>query len=290
MNAHIDYRTRATGGPYLQHLSELPGYIPTIYKQINGDGVLDLSDQAVHAIKIIIRDAYGNASTLVTNIKYNGTVAGATATPPGKHFYPLMLDGFESENAEFFLGESALYDSVHIRYAASAATATGALSQTHTIGATHIPLQSPVLVRLRPFRELTADEKQKVVMLRVSGTRREVQKVEWNNDWAAARFREFGNYQLVFDDEPPVIVPVGFTDGANLSRASRLVFTVKDNNNAFKNFRAELDGKWLRFTNDKGRTFIYTFDEKCPAGNHELTIKVQDEAGNVTIKTFRFTR
>src|SRR5689334_2809170 len=53
LNAHIDYRTRATGGPYLQQLFELPGYINSIYKKVKSDGVLDLSDGAPHAIKIV---------------------------------------------------------------------------------------------------------------------------------------------------------------------------------------------------------------------------------------------
>ena len=57
-----------------------------------------------------------------------------------------------------------------------------------------------------------------------------------------------------------------------------------------KNFRAELDGKWLRFTNDKGRSFIYIFDEKCGRGSHELKISIQDEAGNTTEKIYHFTR
>ena len=58
----------------------------------------------------------------------------------------------------------------------------------------------------------------------------------------------------------------------------------------FKKVRAELDGKWLRFTNDKGKTFIYYFDEYCLPGDHELKIHVEDEAGNITEKTYTFTR
>jgi hypothetical protein len=46
-----------------------------------------------------------------------------------------------------------------------------------------------------------------------------------------------------------------------------------------------LDGRWLRFTNNGGPTWIYTFDEKFPAGEHELRVIVEDEAGNVTNKT-----
>ena len=74
----------------------------------------------------------------------------------------------------------------------------------------------------------------------------------------------------MIDEIPPVIVPIGFTDGSDLSKATRMAFTVTDNFTRFKNVRAELDGNWLRFTNDKGRTFIYRFDEKCLTGQHEL--------------------
>jgi murein DD-endopeptidase MepM/ murein hydrolase activator NlpD len=291
LNAHIDYRTRALGGPYLQHVSELPGYISSIYKHVKSDGVLDISDSEVHRVKILVKDAYGNTSTLVTNVQYDGSAAApSNQTGEGKLFYPLMLDGYEADNAEFFLGETSLYDSVFIRYSTAASAAPAAVSNMHNIGSPYIPLHTGLLVRIKPTRTLTAEEKDRVVMLRVTGPRKEVMKVEWNNDWAAARFREFGSYQLLLDQEPPAIVPVGFADGANLSKASRIIFTIKDNNSSFRNFRAELDGKWLRFTNDKGRSFIYTFDEKCPAGAHELTVSVQDEAGNKTVKTFRFTR
>lgn len=290
LNAHIDYRTRATGGPYLQQLFELPGYINSIYKKAKSDGVLDLSDGAPHAVKIVVKDAYGNTSTLTTTVKYDASLSHQTTTPPGKLFYPTMVDAFESDNAEFYVGETSLYDSVHIKYTPGPATAAGAVSMAHVIGASYIPLQSPITIRIKPFRTIMPGEHDKIIMLRTSGASKEVQKIEWNNDWASARFRDFGSFQLVFDDEPPTIVPVGFANGANMSKASRIVFTVKDNNNAFRNFRAELDGKWLRFTNDKGRSFIYNFDEKCPAGEHDLKVRVQDEAGNVTERTYHFTR
>ena len=80
------------------------------------------------------------------------------------------------------------------------------------------------------------------------------------------------------------------TPPTNLSKASRIVFTPRDNLGVIKNFRVELDGQWLRFTNDKGKTWIYTFDEKFPRGQHELKVLIEDEAGNVTTKTWNVTR
>lgn len=289
LNAHIDYKYRSTGGAYLQHLSELPGYTNSIYKAAAGNGIIDLSDRAIHTVKIVVRDAYQNSTTVTAKLKWSGSYT-KPATPPGKLFYPLMLDGYESEEAEFFIGESCLYDSAHIRYTKQPATHPNAVSALHQIGSPQIPLQDAFLIRLMPDRVLTEAQKSRTVMYRTSGGRTEVQKVEWQQNWAAARFRDFGAFELLVDTTPPKIVPLGFSNGANLSKASRILFTVTDNLSRFKKVRAELDGNWLRFTNDKGRTFSYQFDEKCLSGKHELRITAEDEAGNTAESIFHFTR
>ncbi|WP_276479899.1 M23 family metallopeptidase [Paraflavitalea pollutisoli] len=289
LNAHIDYRTKANGGAWLQHLSEPPGYINSIYKKAKGDGAIDISDQQVHPVRIVVRDAYGNASTLEYSVQYNGEHPVPLVTAD-KMFYPFMLDGFETEQCEFYIGERCLYDSVHIRHSRSANTHPQGVSDVHSIGAPNIPLQESFLVRIQPGRSLSAAEQQRTVMQWYAGTKNDVQKVEWKNGWASARYRDFGSFRLLTDDTPPVIVPSGFVDGANLGNASRIVFTVTDNLGKCRNVRTLLDGKWLRFTNDKGRYFIYKFDEQCPPGDHILTISADDEAGNHVERSFRLTR
>ena len=42
LNAHIDYKQRARGGPYLQHVSKLNGYENGIYKTDENNGVVFL--------------------------------------------------------------------------------------------------------------------------------------------------------------------------------------------------------------------------------------------------------
>lgn len=285
LNAHIDYKTKKGGGPYLQHLSELPGYINSIYKDNGDNGVIYLNEGDVKDISIEARDAYGNSSTVNFKLQYKAPANKPAGNFPGKMFYPLMLDGYESSDCEFFIGEKCLYDSAHVKY--SKADVPSAISAVHSIGAPYIPLQEAFLIRIKPTRTLTHDERFRTVMVSGAGG---VQKVEWQQDWAGAKFRDFSSYRLVVDTVPPVIVPSGFRDGASLKTASRIIFSVNDNVGGVKNVRAELDGKWLRFTNDKGRSFIYVFDEKCPPGEHELKISAEDEAGNLVVQTFRISR
>ena len=107
--------------------------------------------------------------------------------------------------------------------------------------------------------------------------------------WYKASFREFGNFQLLEDTLPPVIKPVGFREGMHVNNLSRLVFVITDNIEEV-NFTALLDGQWLRFSNDKGKTFIYKMDEHCAPGAHELKIIAVDCVGNKIEKYYHFTR
>lgn len=288
LNAHIDYRYRILHKSYLQHLSELPGFLSSIYENGEGKGVIDISDGHIYDILVVVKDTEGNLSRLKTRVQFDPKVP-LTAPAAGQMFYPLTIGGSENENCEFFIGENCLYDSVHITYRNFASGDADVISDVHSIGANYIPLHESFLVRIQPDLSFTENDRRYTVMQWRSGGRSTVQKVQWQQHWASARFREFGEFQLVRDSVAPVIVP-SFSDWADLSKATRIMFSVKDNYGIVKNVRAELDGKWLRFTNDKYRSFIYQFDEKCLSGVHMLTISAEDEAGNKTTVSYNFTR
>ena len=129
-------------------------------------------------------------------------------------------------------------------------------------------------------------DKEHLVIKNISGDKTSVQKAVWQRGWLMAKFRQAGTYQAFVDNVPPTVNGVA----SDLSRASRIVFTPTDNFGSIKSFRCEVDGQWLRFTNDKGRTWIYAFDEKFPAGEHELKVRVEDEAGNVTERVWKVKR
>ena len=173
------------------------------------------------------------------------------------------------------------------------------MSDQYAIGAPWVPLLQPVLVRLKAGRAFPVDSlarsgwsslTSRIVMVRTNGGQKEVQRVEWNDGWASARFREFGDFQLVEDNVAPVITPLERLEGAELSKAARIAFSVKDDLGAVRRWRAELDGAWLCFTNDKGLAWIYKFDQHCPPGPHTLRVSVEDMAGNSTTEEYHFTR
>src|SRR5664279_5712568 len=87
VNAHIDYKTRAAGGPFIEHLSRLPGYPEGIYKDFSGDGVIELADDSIHIVKIIVKDANKNASVLEFKLKKGAIINNAALQKESQPYY-----------------------------------------------------------------------------------------------------------------------------------------------------------------------------------------------------------
>jgi len=287
INAHIDYPTHARGGPYYQLLFKMPGYSNSIYREAKAKGLLDISDGKIHSIRIEIQDAYRNTTNLEFKVRYEPDEK-INALFPGKEFYIGMIDGSESANGAFYLGEKCLYDSLHIDFRESPADIPDAVSDVLHIGSDKVPLADSMTVRIKTGK--SAVKKDRIIMQWFNEDDYEVKKPEWLGEWASSSFRSFGNFRLMLDTIPPVIRIPGIVDNANLQRSNRIAVVVEDNYKKIKNFKATLDGKWLLFTNDKARAFIYHFDEHCLPGKHELKIFAEDEAGNAAGVLLHFTR
>lgn len=274
LNAHIDYKTKLSGGPYIQHLSRLPGHINSVYK--GGDGVILLPTTETQQIKIEVSDPDGNKSILQFTIRSSDKLENENPTASGLLFHPGMINVFESDSLRFFLPEHALYDSFRFVYS-SAPSAAGTIHRVHK---PVVPLQEYFNLYIRAGE---AADTGNTMMKKFYGSKTDFQKAEFSNGWFRASWRDFGNFQLVTDTIPPVISAITHTH-------TRISFSITDNTEELKNFKGTLNGQWIRFSNDKGRLFVYKIDEYCKPGPNELLIEVEDLVGNKTEKRFTFTR
>jgi len=277
LNAHIDYKMRSKGGHYMQHLSNLPGHLKGIYKTNNENGVISLHGEDTHSIKIMVSDVAGNTSTIQLKIKAAENFTNPVVRPFLQMFHPGFINVFENDSVRFYLPEKSLYDSFRFRYV----EIPGATVTVYQLHEPSVPLHNYFPLSIRG-NFITADTS-KIIMKRSYGSKADYVKSIWHEGWYTAWFREFGNFQLMVDRTPPIISNVSLTK-------FRISFTIVDNTETLKNFSAYLDGNWLRFTNDKGRTFIYSFDDRCSPGPHDLKIYVEDQVGNKSEKIFHFTR
>ena len=285
MNAQLDYPYKSRGGS-VQHITPLPGAQDVAYNTFGGDGIIHLNDNASHEIAIEVKDVNGNTSKIQFSVQYDESLKRTYNLPNGERFLPNNVNIFERDHFELFTTEKTIYDTITVRFSETDNKAANAVSPVFNFLSAAIPSHDSVTVRIKPTETIPAEWRDRVVIKNVFGTRTYVEKAEWQNGWYTAKFRQFGTYQLFIDKEPPTIN----APGTNLSKATRIVFTPRDNFNTIKSFWAELDGQWLRFTNDKGKTWIYSFDEHFPRGKHEFKVTVEDEAGNVTTKSWNVIR
>jgi murein DD-endopeptidase MepM/ murein hydrolase activator NlpD len=290
MNAHIDYRYKHNGGPWLQHLSQLPGDRGPVYKQYAGDGTINLTDTNSHKVRIEIKDAYLNSVDLNFLIQHDENLSmPPTSSLAHSHFPPGQVNVFEKSDFEVYMPEECLYDTVPVFYYSNSKRGAGSVSPEHALNNTSVPVHNSFTVRIKPADPVPGKWNDKIVLQREYGGKRNVRKAKLENGFLEADFDDFGNFQAFLDLEPPSVNELGKGDTLNLSAAARIVFQPADNFGV-KSFRAELDGQWLRFTNDKSRSYIYKFDERCPDGVHQLKVTVGDIVGNTTTKTWWFKK
>ena len=274
LNAHIDYKTKASGGSYIQHLSRLPGNVSDIYK--GGDGIVELKDTEFRNIEILVQDPELNTSVIRFKLRSADKLKNHPVAT-GLRFEPNMVNVFENSSVKFFLPQNALYDAFNFIYKEVKNANEKIVYQLHN---TTVPVQTYFKVSIYDPEIIYSD---KVMMKRYSGSKKDFAKANFENGWFSSSFREFGNFQLVEDDEAPVISNI-------IKTAKRISFTIKDNTEELTNFKALLNGKWIRFSNDKQRVFVYDLDENCPDGNNELIVSVEDLSGNRAEKVFKFVR
>lgn len=282
MNAQVDYKMKATGGAWVQHTSKLPGDRGTVYYDLGwNDNTIRLKDTAIHTVRILVSDTRGNTAVLSFRLKNNG------AAPPAAKSYdwlPNRLNRIFKEDFEAYVPMFALYDKMNSGYSKYPSSGGSSISAKHKLGEAYIPVHSDFEVRIKPEKTIASENRDKIVIKRTAGSSTSVKKAVWYGNWMTAPFRDFGTYEAFIDNTPPAV-----NDPVNLSHASRIALTPHDNS-GIADFRAEIDGKWIRFTNDKGKTYLYSFDEKVQTGEHTLKVTVTDIAGNKTVKSWRFTR
>lgn len=285
INAQIDYPYDYRGGATLQHITPLPGATGVAFNTYGDDGVIKLNDAELHSVLIEVKDANGNTTAIPFKVQYDESI-----TPAGllmdNYFFPNEINVFEREDFQVVTSEKTMYDANAVTHTVSGNATGSAVSPVYSFLSAAIPAHDSVIIRIKPSANISDDMLDKLVIKSVAGSKTVVEKAVWQKGWLMAKFRQFGTYQAFIDNTPPTVNAVP----GNLTKAKRIFFTPTDNFNSIKSFRVELDGKWLRFSNDKGRSWLYTFDEKFTRGEHQLKAIVEDEAGNVTEKVWNVRR
>lgn len=284
INSCVDYAKFVKDKLSIQYLSSLSGMKLQNYSS-GADGIINLPDNEVHNIEIILKDINGNTSQLTTKVQLNQSSNKILSND--KTVIPNESKTIKTENAEINLSKNAVYDAVNFNMYEK--PYGEAVSNSIVLNSPYIPIHDYFTLKIKPNRKLSNEEKDKAVIELNYGSDKNIIKAKWNGDWAEGQFNRLGMARLLIDNSLPS-VSKSWKEGAIVSSGSlRLKGTTKIGD--IESFRAELDGKWLRFARVKD-DFVYVFDEKCPkgSGSHTLKVTTVNTVGNSNTQTFTFQR
>lgn len=287
INGCIDYTKFIRDKIGIQHLSDLPGMKLQNYSLSNATGIIKLQDENVHTIEVVLKDVKGNTSRLTTKLQLSKT--SDKISPTAKTIIANEAKTITTENAEISFSKNAVYDAVNFNAYEKPDTDPNAVSNTIVLHSPYIPVQDEYSLKIKPNRKLTNTEKDKAVIILDYGSDKDFVKAKWNADRAEGQFNRLGTAKLLIDNTLPSVLS-GWVEGALVNNSSLLLKGTTKVGDIIS-FRAELDGKWLRFARIKDN-FVYIFDEKCPKGSGAHTLKVTtiNTAGNINTQTFTFQR
>ena len=290
LNACIDYKTKLSGGSYIQYLSRLPGNRISIFSEILNDGTIQIADELMHNAEILVKDANGNTSTLNFKFRYDASKSKAPAYPANSiAMAPGKQNVLKTNDIEATFSAKAFYDTVPFMYRSETSGDPKVVSAVHYLHNFTVPVHDSFTVRIKPIANVDENLRDRIVMQLVSNRKIESVKGKWQNGWMEGKFRDLGIVKLIIDTIAPRIALHGWANGSNVRNKKSIAFAVTDNTGEIRSFRALLDNKWLMFSR-KDNLFIHTFDNNTLPGKHQLKVTVEDVAGNVSEKEYGFMR
>ena len=150
-------------------------------------------------------------------------------------------------------------------------------SEIFTIGSPYVPLNRTINVTLRPLKQTKWDDSMGIY--RIEGKGYSHLGGKWENGAIHFSTREFGDFTILQDLNPPAIKPVVVNN-----HTAR--FKIHDDLSGISSYRATIDGQWLLMYYDSKTATIWSERlDRDVLLKGEFKLVVVDQAGNRAVYT-----
>ncbi|MCX7986934.1 MAG: M23 family metallopeptidase [Bacteroidales bacterium] len=291
VNGIIDYQRKffQKENVYLQFL--YPNFTITPVKKAINNGLIELDDSLVHFITVEAADVSGNQSmfgfkvrrqsiTLEKSEKLSVSLKNAIVHAGKTHVV-------NKEGIKVIFSPNSLFMDCIVTVRKN--TRSGLLPGFWVeVGHEAIPLKSPFMLEF-PITNFPRQLWPKIRVVRINGDKYVSIGGEIETHHIRASSKTFGNFTIALDTIPPTVQFINLKE--NEKAKDYILIRMRDNLSGIKSWAGYIDGKWVLFEYDKKNDEIrYVFDEYClPTGQkHELTVSVEDNCGNKTLKKMNF--
>jgi len=290
INAHIDYEALMRNNIWIHRTFVLPNDKLSMYRSYMNNGYYDFTDGETHKIKIIVRDASGNSSTLGFTVKSiplfkNNAEQPVLADLKNSDFVVMPFgksNSFRADGIIINIPKDALYDTLYFKYSFERSK-NGFYSPVHRVHDIYTPVHKAYSLSIRPdsipssgpSKLLIVRLDEKNMMNSAGGT--------FASGYVTADVTQFGDYAVAIDTVPPLIIPNGLIQDADLSALREIRIRITDNLSGIKSYTGVIDGNWALFEYDaKNNLIFYRFDEQriTRGSKHTLKLTVTDNCNN----------
>jgi hypothetical protein len=285
VNSLIDYPAYIQGKRKIQRSYVAPNNKLSVYSDVKNYGVVNFIDSKPHKIRYVVKDAFGNSATLVFYVKSHPPAnMGGKIRQAEREDNQLI--SYKSDNhiertgIKFDIPSEAVYDDFPFEYSVTPPV-KGSYSGVHHLQNQLTPLHTFCSLSIKTENLPKALESKAIIVSVTGGNKFAARGGTWENGWITTKIRDFGNFTVTTDTEPPVIRAVNIFPNKNVKKQSSILVKVSDNLAGVKTYRGTLNGKWILMDYDeKNRLLAYTFDEMMKPGKNQFVLTVTDAVGN----------
>lgn len=292
INSHTDYQYKQSKHKWVHKSFIEPNNHLSIYKTLERDGVLTFTDDTIHSLKYIVKDVYGNTSTLNFKVKAKPQIQ-LMKKPVAKSFVKKMPyhigNDFQAKDILVQIPKGGLYNDLNFNYS-SAPHPKERWSNVHTVHTDKTPLHKPMELFIKCEFPKRVDPKKLIAVRKTDKGRTRIHTGEYANGYYHIKSKYFGSFYIYHDTLAPRIKPLNIYNGKNISKQSKFDFRVSDNLSGMKTYNCYIDGKWILLEYDykKARLTHYKHDV-ISKGEHQLKLVITDAVGNEKTFECKFT-
>lgn len=297
INCFIDYAEHERSGRYFQlsylaSNNELP-----VYDTVVNRGRITLNDGKVHSFRYVVKDVFGNYSTVEFKVK--ARAANPQLQMAVSQYKPMIqvllwnsVNLIEENDFSFSTPAGAFYENTVFKWK-STPPSGNKLSATIVLMDRYTAIHKICTLSIKPA--VTINDPDKIVMVREkSDGKLAVIATKWTGSLYEGETKDFGTYYLLRDTLPPTVRAGNFDlkgTQTDFSSMKNIQIKIGDNLSGIKSYRGTIDGKWVLFEYEPKKDLLtYSFDSSVVKGKHSLKMVVTDACGNQSVFEKEFTR
>jgi len=296
LNAHIDFAEKVRSGRKYQRCFRLPGNQIPLYN-LKNEGYINIA-QARNTIKIKASDVHGNVSKLkfpIERLSDESSIAMSKMQQKQKGPVDRMIPynravSYNKKGIRLNFPDHAFYDTIAFRLQVER-DQQDAYSPVYKIHDYYTPVHRYYSVSIDGTGVPDQYHSKAYIAFEDKYGQVDAEGGNWTNGFLKTKVRKFGKSYIKVDTLAPEVIFVNSKNAKTLTDEEELSVIIRDEESSIQDYAPTINGQWVLMEYDaKNDLIVFKNADQLEKGNHQLKVKVEDEVGNQTIKTFPFIK